>query len=110
MSEQDEPRFSGGDLAHITEEYLTLEQLCADRAQTLDEVRELIAKGDLPRPTYEFHAGTGPRPAPVHRLRPATLGSHRPRQPHHGGAREIPRRSVAPPPHVDRVVHLEPNV
>ncbi len=52
------PNFSEDDLAYITEEYLTLGQLCADRDQSPQEVHGLIDRGELPRPAYVLDDGT----------------------------------------------------
>ena len=53
-----EPEFSERDLAYVTSEYLTLEQLCAGRAETPDQVADLIAQERLPRPSYVLPDGT----------------------------------------------------
>lgn len=52
-----EPSFTD-DLAYVAREYLTLEQPCGDRAQTPEQVRGLVAAGDLPGPAYELPDGT----------------------------------------------------
>jgi hypothetical protein len=54
----DKPGFSEADLAYIDREYATLEQLCADRSETAEEVRRLIGEHRLPQPTYVLPDGT----------------------------------------------------
>jgi hypothetical protein len=54
----DEPRFTPADLAYIQAEYRTLDELCADRPQTPGQIRDLIAQGRIPRPTYVLPDGT----------------------------------------------------
>jgi hypothetical protein len=44
--------FTESDLQYIAAEYRTLDQLCAGRSETPDQVRSLIADGRLPAPTY----------------------------------------------------------
>lgn len=44
--------FTDSDLRYLAAEYRTLDQLCADRADQPDRIRELIADGLLPAPTY----------------------------------------------------------
>jgi Family of unknown function (DUF6058) len=53
-----EPTFTDDDLAYVTAEYHTLQQLCTGRAESAEEVRGLIAQGRLPRPTYVLPDGT----------------------------------------------------
>ncbi|HET6627479.1 MAG TPA: DUF6058 family natural product biosynthesis protein [Nocardioidaceae bacterium] len=53
-----EPTFSDADLAYVSAEYSTLEQLCADRAETPQDVHDLIDRGQLPRPAYVLDDGT----------------------------------------------------
>jgi hypothetical protein len=53
-----DPEFTESDLAYVTGEYLTLDQLCAGRAQTPDEVADLIERERLPRPSYVLPDGT----------------------------------------------------
>ena len=53
-----EATFTDEDLAYVREEYSTLEQLCADRAETPEQVRALIAQERLPRPAYVLPDGT----------------------------------------------------
>lgn len=58
MTTQDEPRLSEDDLAYVGSEYLSLEQLCADRTLSEEETRALIGQGRLPHPTYVLPDGT----------------------------------------------------
>lgn len=44
--------FTESDLRYLAAEYRTLDQLCAGRSDTPDQVRALIADGRLPAPTY----------------------------------------------------------
>ena len=52
------PKFSDADLSYINKEYLTLEQLCADRSDSPEQVHELVDRGELPRPAYVLDDGT----------------------------------------------------
>jgi hypothetical protein len=53
-----EPKFSDDDLAYILEQYLTLDHLCAGRAESPEQVQDLIGRGQLPRPSYVLDDGT----------------------------------------------------
>lgn len=59
---QDDPSPQAGyteaDLAYVRAEYRTLDELCADRPQTPQEIRELVAAGRLPRSAYVLPDGT----------------------------------------------------
>ena len=55
--------FSAADLAYLEASYLTLEALCADRAESTAEVEDLIARRRLPRPSYVLDDGTALFPA-----------------------------------------------
>jgi Family of unknown function (DUF6058) len=46
------PLFTDADRAYLRANYLTLEELCADRSEEPAEVRRLIELGLLPRPSY----------------------------------------------------------
>jgi hypothetical protein len=46
------PRFTEADRAYVRANYLTLEELCAERSEEPAEVRRLIELGLLPRPSY----------------------------------------------------------
>src|SRR5438874_4454234 len=56
------------DLAYISSNYLTLEQLCDGRAESPHELRSLIAARRLPEPSYVLQDGTGMFPADYFRL------------------------------------------
>lgn len=55
--------FSDADFAYIGANYLTLEELCAGRAEMPRQVQALIEQGLLPRPSYVLDDGTGMFPA-----------------------------------------------
>jgi hypothetical protein len=50
--------FTDADIAYIRGNYLTLDELCAKRAETPTEVRSRIDEGLLPRPSYVLDDGT----------------------------------------------------
>jgi hypothetical protein len=56
------------DLSYISANYRTLEELCEDRAESPDHVRELIESRRLPRPSYVLPDGTGVFPEDYFRL------------------------------------------
>jgi hypothetical protein len=62
------PEYTAADLAYFSANYLTLDELCADRADSPDEVRRLIAERRLPAPSYVLPDGTGIFPADYFRL------------------------------------------
>ncbi len=62
------PTFTGADLAYISSTYLTLEALCADRREAVDEVRALIVQRRLPSPSYVLDDGTEMFPPDYFRL------------------------------------------
>jgi hypothetical protein len=47
-----ENAFSDADLAYLRANYFTLEELCAGRADSPEEVRALVRRGLLPAPSY----------------------------------------------------------
>ncbi len=53
-----EAQFSDRDLDYVRKEYVVLDRLCADRAETPEQVRELIDQRRLPRATYVLPDGT----------------------------------------------------
>jgi hypothetical protein len=53
----DEPTFSQSDLEYIAAGYRTLEQLCAQREDTLERIRRHVADRRLPQPTYVLPNG-----------------------------------------------------
>jgi hypothetical protein len=66
--------FSDADLAYIGGNYRTLAELCAERAETPEQVEELIERRLLPRPSYVLDDGTGMFPADYFRLADAAGG------------------------------------
>jgi hypothetical protein len=51
------------DVAYVRANYLTLDDVCAGRAETPDDVRRLIAKNKLPKPSYVLPNGAEMVPA-----------------------------------------------
>jgi hypothetical protein len=49
--------FSDSDIRYVLAEYRTLDALCDGRAESATTIRELIAEGRLPRPTYVLPSG-----------------------------------------------------
>lgn len=49
--------FSESDIRYVLAEYRTLDELCDGRAESAAAVRELIAEGRLPQPTYVLPSG-----------------------------------------------------
>jgi Family of unknown function (DUF6058) len=49
---------TAADVAYVRANYLTLNEACADRAETPEEVRRLAAEGSLPQPSYVLPDGT----------------------------------------------------
>jgi hypothetical protein len=60
--------YTAADLDYIHANYRTLEEICAGRTETPDEVRALIEQGRLPRPSYVLDDGTGMFPADYFRF------------------------------------------
>jgi Family of unknown function (DUF6058) len=60
--------FTQADLDYLAANYLTLEELCADRAESPGDVRRLIEQRRLPAPSYVLPDGTGMFPADYFRL------------------------------------------
>lgn len=56
-------KFTPADLAYIRADYLTLEELCAERLESPGAVEALIAARRLPRPSYVLEDETGMFPA-----------------------------------------------
>jgi hypothetical protein len=50
--------YTDADLAYFREHFATLQEICAGRAETPDDVRRLIAERKLPRPSYVLDDGT----------------------------------------------------
>src|SRR5437660_10901338 len=61
-------KLTEADLEYISSNYLTLEQLCKERAESPEELRSLIAERKLPHPSYVLPDGTGMFPADYFRL------------------------------------------
>jgi hypothetical protein len=61
-------QLSEADVAYVRDKFRSLEQLCAGRAETAAEVRELIAGGLLPAPSYVLDDGTEMFPPDYFRL------------------------------------------
>jgi hypothetical protein len=60
--------YTTADLDYLRANYLTLERLCAERPESPDEVRALIANGGLPKPSYVLDDGTELYPADYFRF------------------------------------------
>jgi hypothetical protein len=60
--------YTDADLEYLHANYLTLEQICADRRETPQEVRALIDDGRLPKPSYVLDEGTALFPADYFRF------------------------------------------
>ena len=54
---------TAADIAYVRANYRTLEEACAERSETFDEVRKLIAEARLPQPSYVLPDGTEMVPA-----------------------------------------------
>jgi hypothetical protein len=50
--------FTDADLAYLRSTFATLDEICAGRRDTPDEVRRLIAERKLPQPSYVLDDGT----------------------------------------------------
>jgi Family of unknown function (DUF6058) len=60
--------YSAADIDYLQENYLTLDQVCADRPEAPEEIRALIAQGRLPKPSYVLDDGTELYPADYFRF------------------------------------------
>jgi hypothetical protein len=60
--------YTAADLEYLRANYLTLEQVCAERPESPDEIRALIAKGRMPKPSYVLDDGTDMFPADYFRF------------------------------------------
>jgi hypothetical protein len=58
-----EPTMTAADIAYVRANYLTLEEACATRPETTDDVHRLIAEKRLPEPSYVLPDGTEMVPA-----------------------------------------------
>lgn len=54
---------TAADIAYVRANYLPLEEACAGRSETPDEVRRLVAEAKLPKPSYVLPDGTEMVPA-----------------------------------------------
>ena len=70
-----EPSFSDADLAYVRSEFRTLEQLCTERDEKPEQVRELIDAGALPAPSYVLPDGAAMFPADYFELVDAAGGA-----------------------------------
>jgi hypothetical protein len=55
--------YTAADLDYLRANYLTLEEVCAERTESPEQIRALIAKGRLPKPSYVLDDGTELFPA-----------------------------------------------
>lgn len=78
-------RFTADDLGYIRANYLTLDELCAERPESPADLVELIERRALPRPSYVLDHGGGMFPADYFGLLDAAGGADR--LPEHFGAR-----------------------
>jgi hypothetical protein len=53
-----EPTFTAADLAYLHQNYRTLEVICHGRPESPDRIRQLIADGLLPKPSYVLDDGS----------------------------------------------------
>jgi hypothetical protein len=60
--------YTSADLEYLREHYLTLDDLCADRPESPETVRALIADRRLPKPSYVLDDGTELFPADYFRF------------------------------------------
>jgi hypothetical protein len=60
--------YTEADRAYLAGSYVTLEELCMDRAESAADVRAAIADRRLPQPSYVLPDGTGLFPADYFRL------------------------------------------
>jgi hypothetical protein len=60
--------YTAADLDYLRVNYLTLEQVCAERLESPEEIRALIGKGRLPKPSYVLDDRTEMFPADYFRF------------------------------------------
>lgn len=65
---------TAADIAYVRANYLTLEEACAGRSETPEEVRKLVAEARLPQPSYVLPDGTEMVPADYFELADAGRG------------------------------------
>jgi uncharacterized protein DUF6058 len=58
-----EARMTAADVAYVEANYLSFEEACAGRPEALEEVRAVVAAGQLPQPSYVLPDGTEMVPA-----------------------------------------------
>lgn len=75
-----ESAFTQADLTYIRANYFTLDELCAGRGDTPDEVRALVGHGLLPAPCYVLDDGTEMFPADYFALADQAGGPRRVRR------------------------------
>jgi hypothetical protein len=51
-------QYTSADLAYLETHFLTLEDLCAERSESAEEIRVVIGEGRLPKPSYVLDDGT----------------------------------------------------
>lgn len=61
-------KLSDADVEYVRDNYVTLDELCADRSETSEQVEQLIEQGRLPQPSYVLEEGTGFFPRDYFRL------------------------------------------
>jgi hypothetical protein len=71
---------SEADVAYVRHNFRSLEELCAGRAETPADVRQLTASGVLPQPSYVLDDGTEMFPADYFRLADEAGGPERLRE------------------------------
>jgi hypothetical protein len=60
--------YTAADLDYLRVNYLTLEQVCAERPESPEKIRALIVEGRLPKPSYVLDNGTEMFPADYFRF------------------------------------------
>ena len=63
-----EPSYTAADLEYVRANFLSLEELCASRGESVDRTRALIAAEQLPGPSYVLDDGTEMVPRDYFRL------------------------------------------
>jgi Family of unknown function (DUF6058) len=61
-------RLTDADIDYLRDRYVTLDELCADRSETPEQVKRLIEQQLLPQPSYVLDDGTGFFPRDYFRL------------------------------------------
>jgi len=61
-------RLTDADIDYMRDNYVTLDELCADRSETPEQVTHLIEQQVLPQPSYVLDDGTGFFPRDYFRL------------------------------------------